>query len=196
MKKKKYFFIYKNLDYFFIFIISSIYLFIFLQGNFIFSSQDDQFHYLLKGKLFGECLLNENCLPLQGFFQQLKDFHNPENHLFVDRQLSRVFLFYSPLIDILYFLSNELLENFDTVFKIIFLFNFALSIFSIVLFLKKFLNLKIFYLYILLLIFSLFLVLNSGFLVTFYSGQSTALSIFLLALVYLETKKFKIALAY
>ena len=44
-----------------------------------------------------------------------------------------------------------------------------------------------------LLIFSLFLVLNSGFLVTFYSGQSTALSIFLLALVYLETKKFKIA---
>ena len=110
-----------------------------------------------------ECLLNENCLPLQGFFQQLKDFHNPENHLFVDRQLSRVFLFYSPLIDILYFLSNELLENFDTVFKIIFLFNFALSIFSIVLFLKKFLNLKIFYLYILLLIFSLFLVLNSGF---------------------------------
>ena len=51
--KKKYFFIYKNLDYFFIFIISSIYLFIFLQGNFIFSSQDDQFHYLLKGKLFG-----------------------------------------------------------------------------------------------------------------------------------------------
>ena len=86
-----------------------------------------------------------------------------------------------------------MLENFDTVFKIIFLFNFALSIFSIVLFLKKFLNLKIFYLYILLLIFSLFLVLNSGFLVTFYSGQSTALSIFLLALVYLETKKFKIA---
>ena len=144
-EKKKNIFIYKNLDYFFIFIISSIYLFIFLQGNFIFSSQDDQFHYLLKGKLFGECLLNENCLPLQGFFQQLKDFHNPENHLFVDRQLSRVFLFYSPLIDILYFLSNELLENFDTVFKIIFLFNFALSIFSIVLFLKKFLNLKIFY---------------------------------------------------
>ena len=86
-----------------------------------------------------------------------------------------------------------MLENFDTVFKIIFLFNFALSIFSIVLFLKKSLNLKIFYLYILLLIFSLFLVLNSGFLVTFYSGQSTALSIFLLALVYLETKKFKIA---
>ncbi len=192
MKKRKYFFKYKHLDYFFIFIISSVYLFIFLQGNFIFTSQDDQFHYLLKGKLFGECLLNENCLPLQGFFQQLKDFHNPENHLFVDRQLSRVFLFYSPLVDILYFLSNELFQNFETVFKIVFLFNFVLSILSIVLFLKKFLNIKSFYLYILLLIFSLFLVLNSGFLVTFYSGQSTALSIFLLALVYLETKNFKI----
>ena len=92
----------------------------------------------------------------------------------------------------MYFAFNELFEDFDTVFKLIFLFNFILSIFSIVIFLKKFLNLKTFYLYIILLIFSLFLILNSGFLVTFFSGQSTSLSIFLLALVYLENKEFKI----
>ena len=165
---------------------------IFLTDNYFFIAQDDQFHYLLKGKLFGECILKENCIPLQEFFLQLINFQNYENNLFVDRQLSRVFLFYSPLVDIMYFAFNELFEDFDTVFKLIFLFNFILSIFSIVIFLKKFLNLKTFYLYIILLIFSLFLILNSGFLVTFFSGQSTSLSIFLLALVYLENKEFKI----
>ncbi len=91
MKKKKYFYLYKNLDYFLIFIIPSVYLLIFLTDNYFFIAQDDQFHYLLKGKLFGECILKENCIPLQEFFLQLINFQNYENNLFVDRQLSRVF---------------------------------------------------------------------------------------------------------
>mgnify|MGYP001181676529 CR=1 FL=1 len=194
MKKNRYFIFDKNLDYLLIFIISLFYLVVFLQDNYFFIAQDDQFHYLLKGKLFGECVLNKDCLPLQGFFNQLLDFQNYGNHIFTDRQFSRVFLFYSPLIDILYFTLYEFFENFDKVFKTVLISNLLLTIFSTVIFLRKFLNFKFFYIYLLSLFFCLILIFNSGFLVTFFSGQSTSLSFLLLSLVYIETKKFKTAL--
>ena len=93
MKKNNNFFFDKNLDYLLIFIISLFYLIIFFPDNYFFIAQDDQFHYLLKGKLFGECILNKDCLPLQGFFNQLLDFQNYGNHIFTDRQFSRVSYF-------------------------------------------------------------------------------------------------------